>query len=411
MGFIRFDSQYSYEILDETTRRNQKQLYQLTQRANCCIEDCKLYIGASLIALMDAQHTNRDSKFAYFGRHPTSANQKGKTSQEALIHTFQLQVTGTPTKWLTLYSQILYDPQQSFGSGTITSLERNQLQLRRGYLLLGDLTKCPVYLSIGKMATPFGLTDTVSPFSASTVGHIFGGLSFGTLLGFQMNGFHLQAMLAQGGPQFRATNSGHSTPSKLDNYVLGAYYEFVFHRKVCGRIGASYVDGSAFCKDFPISHFASCHGFNNPAWNVNLMLNVANFTLISEFASTTKNWPGTFNPHPPLNIYPAHKVQAFGVGLKYNNDCILSCAETSLSADFSQLTAGPSGSPWERQSQLVLGFQLQFTPYVKAFAEYVHTRGYSPLNFISGIDANPTSTESDRDARSDIFIIGMQVAI
>ena len=37
--------------------------------------------------------------------------------------------------------------------------------------------------AIGKMEAPFGLMDTVSPFTASTVWHAFGGLAWGALAG------------------------------------------------------------------------------------------------------------------------------------------------------------------------------------------------------------------------------------
>ena len=48
-------------------------------------------------------------------------------------------VSGAVNDWMTGHAEILYDPQQSFGQGTITDLNRNQLQLRKAYALFGDL--------------------------------------------------------------------------------------------------------------------------------------------------------------------------------------------------------------------------------------------------------------------------------
>lgn len=117
-------------------------------------------------------------------RHPTANNQIGKDVSEAVIHSFQLSITATVNSWLTSHAEILYNPQQGFGSGTITSLERNQLQLRKGFIVIGDLKTFPLYGAIGKMDAPFGQMGSVSPFTNSTMWHAFGGLGYGAQIGF-----------------------------------------------------------------------------------------------------------------------------------------------------------------------------------------------------------------------------------
>ena len=109
------------------------------------------------------QSSNRDDKFGYLMRHPTASNQVGRTVSEAAIHSVQLGFTGALGDWITTNAEILYDPEQSFGKGTNTYLERNQLQVRRAYVLLGDLDRSPLYRRLGKMAVPFGLTDSLAP--------------------------------------------------------------------------------------------------------------------------------------------------------------------------------------------------------------------------------------------------------
>ena len=44
------------------------------------------------------------------------------------------------------------------------------------------------------MAVPFGLTDTVNPFSASSVWHAFGGLAYGVNLGYLSDGLSANLM-------------------------------------------------------------------------------------------------------------------------------------------------------------------------------------------------------------------------
>ena len=84
---------------------------------------------------------------------------------------------------VTGYAELLYDPEQSFGQGTITALARNQIQLRRGWVMFGNLDQLPVYALVGKMDTPFGLNDTVNPFTNSTNWHAFAGLAYGGQVG------------------------------------------------------------------------------------------------------------------------------------------------------------------------------------------------------------------------------------
>ena len=88
-------------------------------------------------------------------RHPTSANQRTKDASEALIHSAQISLAGSFGSWITAYMEVLYDPEQSFGSGTITDLNRNQLQLRRGHVLFVNDSKATNADSTEKALTAF----------------------------------------------------------------------------------------------------------------------------------------------------------------------------------------------------------------------------------------------------------------
>ncbi len=224
---VRVNSRYTYDMLDPTTNINRKQLLLLDNKRRDEISDDSVTFGGAVTGIADFHSSNTAGKFGYLMRHPTSNNQVGTKASEAVIHSAQLSVTGAVGSWVTAHMELLYDPEQSFGQGTITALGRNQIQLRRGYVLLGDLDKSPVYVSLGKMATPFGLTDTVNPFTASTVWHAFGGLAYGVQAGYSKNGLNLSFMGVQGGPQFRSAHTpvdSTAVPSRLNNYVVDASY-------------------------------------------------------------------------------------------------------------------------------------------------------------------------------------------
>ena len=154
--FVHVDSDYGYEILDPTTHINRKQRLILERRKDGALAPDRLHVQGAITAIANYQSSNRDDKFGYLMRHPTAANQVGDTVSEATIHSAQLGFTGTLGDWLTGHAVALFDPEQSFGSGTNTDLERNQVQMRRAWVLLGNLDRSPFHASLGKMAVPFG---------------------------------------------------------------------------------------------------------------------------------------------------------------------------------------------------------------------------------------------------------------
>ena len=414
-GFVRIDPGYGYEILDPTSNINRKQRLILDRKRDGTLAPDSVHVHGAVTAIANYQISNRSEKFGYLMRHPTSTNQMGDEVSEATIHSAQLGFTASLGDWITSYAEMLFDPEQSFGAGTNTDLERNQLQMRRAYALFGNLDRSPVYASLGKMDVPFGLTDTVNPFTASTVWHAFGALANGVTLGYAGDDLNLSVMGVQGGAQFRAANmpvEETAVPSRLNNIAVDANYTFDLGSTETLLLGGSYLRGSAYCQDFPIAHFLPCRD-NNPAFDIYGRLVAGNFMLKGEFARTLDLWPGTFNPGMP--DLAASDVKSFDIGTKYRFD--LDQGPLDLSAEFSRFEAGPGGAPWEKQDQLVLGTAWFALPSVKLFAEYTRVDGFAPLNFMSGgsiRDENgnvmPDRTISDASAHSDIFLLGVNAA-
>ena len=414
-GYVRIDPAYGHAVLDPTTDINRKQRLILDRKRQGALAPGSVQVQGAVTAVANYQTSNRADKFGYLMRHPTARNQVGKEVSEAAIHSAQLGFTARLGNWIAGHATLLFDPEQSFGAGTNTDLERNQVQVRRAYALFGDLDRAPFFASLGKMAVPFGLTDTVNPFTASTVWHAFGGLANGATVGYASADLNLTAMAIQGGSQFRAANTpveGTNVPSRLNNYALDASYTFRPGRNATLLVGGSYLHGSAYCQDFPIVHFMPCRE-NNPAYGVYGKLVVDDLTLKGEFAKTIDEWPGTFNPGMPW--FAASKVTSFDIGARYRLDS--DPGPLDLSAELSRFVAGPDGAPWERQEQFVAGAAWFVRPSLKLFAEYIRVHGFAPLNFLSGgsvrdADGNviPDRTISDASARSNVFLVGVNAA-
>ncbi|MCB2073230.1 MAG: hypothetical protein KDE49_05925 [Novosphingobium sp.] len=433
-AFVGLDPDYSFRILDVAENVTTKPLIQLRTKQAGGLTD-RITLSGGLTVIADYQFTDHSSKFGYLTRHPTATNQIGKHVSEAVIHSAQLAMTARLTDYLTGFFELLYDPEQSFGSGTLTDLNRNQIQLRRGWLLWGNLDKRPVYALIGKMDIPFGLNDTVSPFTTSTNYHAFAGLAYGAQLGYFANGLHLRAMAVQGGAQFRSANTPVGTtavPSRLNNFALDANYTLSFWGEDSVMVGASYQHGTAYCQPYPVFHFTACPD-NVPAVAAYARARLGGLTLLGEYAQTTKVWPGTAVPEVdprlggfvtppqvvwavapnPLSVYGPVKPKSFTIGGRYEFGGKIYSPQSrrnALSLEFSRFISGADGSPWEGQSQTVLGFSHFLSPSINLFGELIYVDGFVPLNFLSGGNFADGSTWSDQSVDTGVILIGAQAA-
>ena len=416
-NFVGTNAAYAYKILDHAENVNTKPLVQLAALQSGELAD-RVTLSGGITAIANYQWADIDSKFGYLMRHPTSANQLGKNVSEVVLHSASLALTARLLPNVTGYAELLYDPEQSFGQGTITALARNQIQLRRGWVMFGNLNELPVYALVGKMDTPFGLNDTVSPFTNSTNWHAFAGLAYGGQVGIVSGGLHLRAMIIQGGAQFRSANvpvEGTNVPSRANNFAFDARYSVDLGGEGNALMaGASYQHGTAYCQAYPVFDFNPCQE-NNPGIAAYGKLTYGPFMLIGEYARTTKEWAGTEVPIPtnPLSVFDAVKPESFTFGGRFGfgaENLSPQRREFALSAEYSKYISGEKGSPWRRQDQLVFGASWFPAPSVNLFGEYIHVNGYVPLNFLSGGNFPDGSTWSVFDSSTDVIMAGAQVA-
>ncbi len=405
-GFLQTNSEFTYLMVEPVQNLRKLELF-LDTKEKGMLTPGTMVIGASLIGIMDYQRSNTDSKFGYLMRHPTDANQRTKDVSEVAIHSANISLAGAVNDWISIYTEFLYSPEQSFGGGTTVSITRNLVQMRKGYIVIADPIKSPVYFALGKMDGNFGQQGSVNPFTNSTMWHAFNTLAFGARLGYNKAGFNTSIMLIQGGAQFRSANvpvDGTNIPSKLNNFALDANYTFDISSEGTLQLGASYQKGTAYCQDFPVVHFNPCQD-NNPGVAYYTKLKYKDLTVQGSLAKTTKVWPGSANPNPPLDVFEASKVSSLVVGVKYRlNDT--GAIIYDLSGEFSNFVAGDTGSPWERQNQIVVGLSGN-VQNSKLFLEVFNTLGYAPLNFVSGGNFEDLGeTHSDRDASSIGIVLG-----
>ena len=409
-NLVGISPEYGYRVLDHAEGVNTRPLTILNAARNGEL-DRRVTLSGDVTALANYQESNSNTKFGWLMRHPTSANQIGETVSEFVIHSAQLAVTGRMTESVTLYSELLYDPEQSFGAGTLTDLNRNQIQLRRAFVLFGDLERTPWYAAIGKMDTPFGLNDTVSPFTNSTNWHAFAGLATGGLVGYYNNGLHVRAMAIQGGAQFRAHNApveDTNVPSRVNNFAVDVNYTANLGDERTVMAGASYTEATAYCQAYPVFHFNPCDD-NNPGWAVYARADLGRMELLGEYATTTEDWPGTASPVPIYAAFDPVAAESFTLGGRYWFD-VTRTEDFALSFEFSRFISGDDGAPWEKQDQWVLGGSYFLSPSVNLFGELIRTEGWVPLNFLSGGNLPTGESWSESDANTNVLVLGVQAS-
>jgi hypothetical protein len=400
---------YGFEILDHAEGVNTRQLT-ILQAMQAGDLDRRVTLSGGVTAIANYQESNSNTKFGWLMRHPTSNNQIGETVSEMVVHSAQLATTARLHDDITVYAEMLYNPQQSFGPGTITDLNRNQVQVRKAFVMWGNLDERPVYAALGKMDTPFGLQDTVSPFTNSTSWHAFAGLAYGGMVGYAQNGFHLRAMAIQGGAQFRSHNvpvEDTSVPSRLSNYALDANYTAQAGAAEV-MVGASYTAGTAYCQDYPVFHFNPCDDAVG-GYALYATADFGAFEVLGEFAETTDDWPGTASPAPQFAAFEAVAPRAWTLGGRYWMD-VRRAEDLAISFEFSRFVSGEDGAPWERQNQWVLGGSYFVTDSVNLFGEIIHTQGWVPLNFLSGGNLPGGASWSEFDAETNVINLGVQAA-
>ncbi len=403
----------SEQLLSHTEWTNTKPLILLRGRQSGDLA-ARITFGGQAIAMGDWEYSNRASKFDWVMRFPTNGNEVGNHVSELTVHSASLSMTAALTPWMTTYVSMLYNPEQNFGAGTNTTVARNTVTVNSAFVLLGNLRKFPVYAALGKIDVPFGLNDTVSPFSNSWNWHTFAGLANGAELGFVRGGLHLRAMAIEGGAQFRAVNtpvSGTGVPSLVNNYAFDANYT-AHLQDLSVMAGASYERGSDYCDPYPAGHFGACHVFN-PAWAAYGTATWRRLRVNVDFARTTDPWLASGTPAlapngkpNPYAASPAAIVSARTIGARYALP--VTPQGVDLSFEFSAVHSGAADTPWHRQKQWVLGLAHRYAPGIKGFVEAIHTQGYAPLTFMSGGNFPDGSSWSDAGAISNVGLVGIE---
>jgi opacity protein-like surface antigen len=380
VGPIRTDLSYSEQLIDRQDYVTNKMGVALRARESGLLEPQSLYLGGRVLATQIWEHTNTAGKFPILSRLPPT-HTSGTSDSYGVINEATLNATAT-LPWITAFVQGEYTEVEYPG--------QDDVQLRKYWVVFGDLTRSPFYVGAGRKTVNFGNFATYAPFTHSHSSHYFWSQTDDPLIefGYLTDQTELALSLI---PEHRGLRviSSPKNDSDLSNFALNASHRFDFENGTGLTIGAGYLRGTIY--DSTIAHHPPGVGidrFWNGAYNVNITFSGENFDLMAEYTETEERWPAT-----------NHKVSSTTIQGRYRTDTLGRPSVYSLSA--SRGVQGDGGTEWEKMDQVILGLEIELAPHVKIGAEYMYNYGFVPLIL-------PRFT-GDRDVESHTFIVGLEL--
>lgn len=378
-GWLQLNTPYSYQMLDFQNRQTDKELLILQRRQRRPSSQTIVTTGAQGRFSFLAADTNRENKFPYLGRFPTDFS--GSSASDVRLLQANMQVTADVTSWASVYGELLFSDVFTF-----RSFQQGSLQTRQAFAVLGDLRHCPIYAYIGKKNVGFGDMQTLSPFTQSVVWHYFSALAEGAGLGYHGDRLDMTVAAINGGRGIRVADS--EARGKLNNFAANIAYTLGSDPDYQLRVGGGVLYGTIY-DGFTAEHLdQNQFGTSaNTAWDVNARLDLGCWVLSGEYVSTVDPWPVTDT-----------RVSAYRLETAYE---LATTKPSWLSVSWSEGIQGPSGSEFEFNRQLVLGYGARLHRNAFASVEYVRSSGFAPLIDIT--------TVSDRSVVQNSAVLGLNL--
>ena len=357
-GFLRTSLGYSEEMLDRQDHVTNKIARMLKARRDGRLEEGGLYFGGRLVASQIWENTNTPGKFPILSRLPPTHTQ-GTSDSYGVINEISVNTT------LTL------PMVTAFAQGEYTEVEypgQDAIQLRKYWVVVGDLDRSPFYLGVGRKTVNFGNFATYAPLTHSHSNHYFWAQSDDPVveLGYVTDRTELAFSLIPAHRGLRVLSSP-SNNGDYSNYAINGAHRFDLGQGTSIKVGAGFLRGTIY--DSVIAHHPPGVGINrvwNGAWDVSAVYSTHRLDVMAEFTRTLHDWPAT-----------GHHVQATTMQGRYRGRLLGRPAV--YSASLSRGVHGTSGTQWERMEQAILGVEVDAAPHVKLGAEYMFNHGFVPL--------------------------------
>ncbi len=415
---VRTNPYHTRDMLDWQENTTGKTLTLLANRARGTLKPNSLYIGAGIKGGFMWQKTDTAGQFPLLSRFPDFSPSTDTEAGVFAINNAALSFTSTFGDWTTVYMQPEYSETEFRG-------DQDELQLRKAFVVFGNLEKTPFYAAFGRKTIDFGNFDGYNPFTHTEAQHYFWAVSDQPVLevGFYKNGFKLTASAFSGGRQLRTAYA--SEENNIANYAFSAEKEFLLGGDKAFTVGGGYLHDTIYRNNWTAHTFqgiatgtppANFIQYRNSAVNAYAEYTSDFFDAMVEYTTTLEPWGAAIPQAPDGTPFPQYLVDPTGSTTDRNNinfdqnlEVLVAQARIkpmlpngkrmaisavgswgNIGDDFqgiSTLTFQPTS--WKKNQQHALGVEYPVTPYLDVGAEYVYNKGFIPF-------VNPQNVSNDQ---------------
>jgi len=259
-GIVRTNARHTDRMLDWQENTTGKSVTLLVNKANGTLAPNSLTIGAGIKGAFMWQKTSDAGQFPILSRFPDFSARTDTEAGVFAINNAALAFTGTFGDWTSFYLQPEY-------SETDFSTTQDEFQLRKAFVVFGNLEKTPFYAAFGRKTIDFGNFDGYNAFTHTEGQHYFWAQSDQPVLelGYYNinNGLKITASAFSGGRQLRTAYAGEE--NNIGNYAASIEKEFRFGGNKAFTVGTSYLHDTIYRNNFTAHTFGLINTLPPPA--------------------------------------------------------------------------------------------------------------------------------------------------
>ncbi len=402
---VRTNAYHSRDMLDWQENTTGRTLTLLANRANGTLKDNSIYLGAGFQGGFKYQKTSVDGQFPILSRFPFFSDSGDDEAGVFAIDHAALSFTSTFGDWTTVYLQPEY-------SETEYGRDQDEFQLRKAFVVFGNLEKTPLYAAFGRKTIDFGNFDSYNAFTHNEGAHYFWAVSDQPVaeVGYYKNGLKLTASAFSAGRQLRVALAGED--NNIGNYAFNGEKEFLLGGSKAFTVGGGYLHDTIYRDNFTSHTFQGRENGTPPAnfieYDRNSAVNAFAeynsdfFDLMVEYTTTLKPWAAAIPQLPDGTPFPQYLNNPAGSttdpdNINFDEKLSVLVAQArikpmmpngrrmaiaavgswgNISDDFGNPI---TGTTFEKNQQHALSLEYPVNDFLDFGAEYVYNKGFIPF--------------------------------
>jgi hypothetical protein len=403
---VRTSVENTRDMLDFQENTTGKTLTLLANRASGVLQPISLYLGGHLQGAFMYQKTEVDGQFPLLSRFPFFSNRTDDEAGVFAINNAALTFTSTFGDWTTLHLQPEYSETEYPG-------EQDEFQLRKAFVVFGNLQRSPFYAAFGRKTIDFGNFDSYNAFTQNEGQHYFWAVSDQPVaeLGFYKNGFKLTGTAFSGGRQLRVALADEE--NNIANYAASIEQEFLLGQNSAVTLGGGYLHDTIYRDNFTAHTFqgrstgtppANFISYRNSLVNGFAEYNSPFLDAMVEYTTSLKPWaaaiPQTVDgvPLPQFLIDPAGSTTDINnINFDENLSTLVAQVRVKPYVNGRQMAIAASGSwgnisddtgnvgmfgqptSFEKNQQHAVSVEYPVSDFLDIGVEYVYNKGFIPF--------------------------------